>query len=98
MLRYACDLCGQDLDAAAPRYQLRLDLHQVFEPTVDDEPADDRDYLQEIHEILQQSDDDAVSEPSDRQLEFDLCPHCARRVAQNPLGRKLSEELNFSEN
>ncbi len=98
MHRYACDLCGQDLAADAPRYEVRVELQHVFDPMVEDEPSDDRDYLEEIHEILQQAADEPLMEPVEREMQFDLCPGCAERFAKNPLGRKLSKQFNFSKN
>ena len=100
---HSCAMCQRALD---PEYDLRYVVHiQVYlagdsasEGTLVD---DDRDHLQEIGETLEQLtfDDDA---------EFDddaffarpvyLCASCRKQFVQDPLGRRSTQQLDFSKN
>lgn len=101
MRHYSCDLCGKDLDPEnSACYQVRVDIAPVLDP-----PAtaadDDRDYLQELNEVLSQQAEVPAGDLAERvpaELHFDLCPQCTRRFLKNPLGRRQSKQVNFSEN
>ncbi len=102
MMRFACDQCGKQLDPDSEhRYVVRIEVSTSLDPLESDESPDDRDYLQEIHEILERGADSPAAEldgmlPDERQ--YDLCQECARRFLKNPLGRKPAKQFNFSEN
>lgn len=69
--------------------------------TSDHGDDNDRDYLQEIQDILE-SVDDSIEHPCEdelyRQVRFDLCSECRDRFVKNPLGRAMSQQLDFSKN
>jgi hypothetical protein len=112
MIHYTCDLCHRSLDDRDERrYVVRIEMF----PAVDGagcaagEPCDDRDYLLELHEALEQLDvsdfdaqnnglGDGQSDEDSQELQFDLCPECRRRFAKNPLGRNFAAEFGFSSN
>ncbi|MEX0675618.1 MAG: hypothetical protein WD063_00985 [Pirellulales bacterium] len=101
MIHYSCDCCKRALEAEDLRYVVKMEVYAAFDPSAMDESDDDRDHLQEIQEILQRSaDDDDAQIGSDvyEQLRFDLCPECRKRFIQNPLGRELSKQFDFSKN
>lgn len=101
MIHFTCDLCGRDMDAENElRFVVKLEVYAAFDPLQDD-VDDDRDHLQEIHEILERSDISENPEISDevyQQLRYDLCPECRKRFMKNPLGRKHVEQFDFSQN
>ena len=101
MIQYVCDRCKCTLD---PKHELsyvvRMEVYAApgdADATVDD----DRDYLEDIHDILERLDD---SDPDDRQLSsdtyqklrFDLCRDCAQRYLQDPFGRRTAGHLDYS--
>ena len=102
MIHYSCDLCKRPLDPEDDlRYVVKLEVYAACDPMELDDTADDRDNLQEIHEILEQIDDAADPRIGDdvyQQLRFDLCPECRKKFLKNPLGRKSSEQFDFSKN
>jgi hypothetical protein len=78
-----------------------MEVYAAFDPLITDELDDDRDHLQEIQEILQRSDDaadPAIGSDVYEQLRFDLCPECRKKFVQNPLGRELAKQFDFSKN
>ena len=100
MIQYLCDHCKRELAPGDLRYVVRVEVSQAFEPTAE-EPEDERDYLQEVHEMLETVDDVSDVDGADdiyRQMRFDLCPACHRKFLKNPLGQRVSPQLNFSEN
>jgi hypothetical protein len=100
MMHFSCDLCGKDLDPEAQtRYVVTIAVTQVFEPLCEDEAEDDRDYLQEIDQILERTDvhHDSSNEPH-QEMRYDLCCDCRRRFLRNPLGRDSAKQLDFSQN
>lgn len=101
MIHFTCDLCGRDMDAENElRFVVKLEVYAAFDPLQED-VDDDRDHLQEIHEILERTDISENPEISDevyQQLRYDLCPECRKRFMKNPLGRKHVEQFDFSQN
>ncbi len=99
MIHYSCDLCKRPLDPQDDlRYVVKLEVYASLDPA---EIDDDRDHLQEIHEIIERLDDAAdaqIGEDVYQQLRFDLCPECKKRFLKNPLGRKAVEQFDFSKN
>ncbi len=102
MLHYSCDLCKRPLDSANElRYVVKLEVYAAFDPLQVDDAEDDRDNLQELHEILERMDDaadEAIGDDVYQQLRYDLCPECRKKFVQNPLGRKPVEKHDFSRN
>lgn len=102
MIHYSCDLCHRSLDDAEDRrYVVRIEVFPAVEGGLSEDPHDDRDYLLELHEALEQLDEpdfSAASDEDSQELQFDLCPDCRRRFAKNPLGRDYAAEFNFSAN
>ncbi len=101
MVHYTCDCCGGKLDPDDLRYVVKMEVYAAFDPIAMDELEDDRDYLQEIQEILQRSDETSDSEVGNdvyEQMRFDLCPDCRRKFVKNPVGRGLSKHFDFSKN
>ena len=100
MIRYSCDLCQREMASGDLRYVVRVEVSQAFEPAAE-EAEDERDYLQEVHDMLETLDDDEDFEGADevyRQMRYDLCPSCHKRFVRNPLGRDVTAPLDFSKN
>ena len=102
MIHFSCDLCKRPLDPEDDlRYVVKLEVYAAFDPLQIDDRDDDRDNLQDLNEILERIDDaatDQVGEEVYQQLRFDLCPECRKKFLKNPLGRKASEQFDFSKN
>ncbi len=103
MIRYACDLCGRELDPREDlRYVVRMEVYAAFDPVVaEEEDPNDRDHLEEIQEILERmrdNDDPQIGDDVYQQMRFDLCPECRKRFVANPLAREVAKVLDFSEN
>jgi len=101
MIHYTCDCCQRPIDPESEmRYVVRLEVYASLESN-DDELSDDRDYLQEVQDILERLDHERNEEIRDevcQQQRFDLCDECRRRFVKNPLGKPVSHHLNFSQN
>jgi hypothetical protein len=100
MIHYSCDRCKRELDPSQElRYIVKIDAQVAMEPLEDQESPDDRDYLEEVQELLEEltdSDDDDIALGLPVQKRFDLCLDCYRKFLQNPLGEPL--QLGFSNN
>jgi len=100
MIHYTCDCCKRKLDTEELRFIVRLEVYASLD---NDEGGrdEDRDHLQELQEILE-SIEDAQDEDIDsevyHQVRFDLCSECRKRFVKNPLGRGVTQSLNFSQN
>ena len=101
MIHYVCDMCKCTLDPKHDlSYVVRMEVYAA-PGEADAMIDDDRDYLEDIHEILERLDE---SDPDDQQLSadtyqkhrFDLCRDCAERFMQDPLSRRLTQKFNFS--
>jgi hypothetical protein len=100
MIHYSCDLCKRELDPQDDvRYVVRMEISQEIEPVGADESDDDRDYLEEMQDMLERLGDslDDIHRAVDKEMRFDLCPQCARKFVKNPLGRDLNQ-FQFSKN
>jgi hypothetical protein len=101
MISYSCDLCKRKLDPQEDlRYVVKIEISAAFDPAGVEE-EDDRDYLEEIQEILERLEDsqgEGVGEDVHQELRFDLCPECRKKFLKNPLGRENAKLLGFSEN
>lgn len=103
MIHHTCDRCKRVIDPEREsRYVVRIQIEVALEPLHEDEPADDRDHLLEIDEILERVDVSTLeSDPDEsfQQQQYDLCPQCYRKFAASPLGRERQPApLGFSHN
>lgn len=102
MIHYSCDLCKRPLDPEEDmRYVVKMEISVAFDSLVLNEPEDDCDHLQDLDDIIEQMDDlssDSIGEDVTQELRFDLCPECRKKFLANPLGRKVAEKFNFSQN
>ena len=102
MIHFNCDVCKRPLDPEHDlRYVVRMEVYAALD-TGDAPIDDDRDHLQEIHDILERLDDLEVEnrELGDdvyQQLRFDLCSDCRQKFLKDPLGRRMAQ-LDFSKN
>ncbi|MFM8734463.1 MAG: hypothetical protein ACKOC8_04630 [Pirellulales bacterium] len=103
MLHYSCDVCKRPITLGTDvRHVVKI---EVF-PAVEDqgcscpEAAGDEDHLEDMQELLERLDDDAIADLDDatRSLRFDLCDACRNRFVRNPLGVKQGKQLDFSQN
>ena len=100
MIHYTCDCCKRRIDSADElRYIVRLEVYAALDPS--EEADDDRDHLQEIQEVLERLDDsqeESVCNEVYHQKRYDLCSECRSQFVQDPLGRPISTQINFSQN
>jgi len=107
MIQHICDGCGRAIDTERElRFHASVNITAVIDPLAAGEETGDRDYLLEIHELLERFDE---APDLDEPLEYDrcegysLCADCARRLAEDPLRRQVAAPhagapLEFSEN
>jgi hypothetical protein len=99
MIHYSCDLCKRELDPSEGlHYVVKLEVMAAADPQDDGALDEDRDYLRELHEMLEGSADGAapLGDQAHQQLRFDLCPACCKKFLKNPLGREV--QFEFSKN
>lgn len=98
MIHFTCDCCKRliDLDHEV-RYVVRMEVFAAADSN-DSSMDDDRDYLEEIEEMLTRDEADELEEAVYQQARFDLCGECRERFLNNPLGRIAAVELGFSNN
>jgi hypothetical protein len=101
MIHYSCDRCKQTIDSQQDlRYTVRIEAQAAMEP-VDSLTDEDRDYLLEIHEVLERLDDvesELVSEDIYQRQRYDLCSECYQKFISNPVGAELPSHVGFSQN
>src|SRR4051812_28355547 len=57
MIHFTCDRCRRVIDSEQEmRYVVQMEIEAVLDPIHETEPADDRDHLLEIDEILERAD------------------------------------------
>lgn len=102
MIHFTCDVCKRSLDLEHElRYVVRMEVYASLDDS--DAPIDDdRDHLQEIHDVLERLDEleienDQLGDDVYQQLRFDLCGECRKKFLQDPLGRRIAQ-LDFSQN
>jgi hypothetical protein len=102
MIHFTCDRCKRVIDPEHElRYVVRMEIEAVMDPIHESEPEDDRDHLLEIDEILERAEaagDDGVGDDVYHKRRYDLCPHCYRKFAANPLARDKKATFGFSHN
>jgi len=99
MIHFTCDCCKQliNLDTEV-RYVVRMEVFAMADAD-DADCDDDRDYLQEIEDMLSSGEDDETLEAGIyEQTRFDLCETCRQEFMQNPLGRATAVQIGFSQN
>ena len=101
MIHVICDYCKRTIDLEEEvRYVVRMEIFAAVDAG-DPEGEDDRDYLQEIEDILNRDEAGSESVLSDdvyQQARFDLCEDCRKKFVRDPLGRKSVAGLGFSNN
>src|SRR5262245_19521915 len=99
---YTCDMCQRVLDPEDEvRYVVNIDVRIDDEDKIADAKIDeDRDHLEEIADALSSANDvDEISPSDDMKLRsFHLCRDCLKRFLADPLGRRMSQPLDFSKN
>ena len=101
MIHYSCDRCKRVIESEELRYVVRLEVQALMDPSEIDDVDEDRDYLLELHEILERLDDeegDYIGEDVYQKRRFDLCPDCYRKFMKNPVGHEVPAHLGFSQN
>lgn len=102
MIHFTCDCCKRviDLDEEV-RFVVRMEVFAAADSGEND-ADEERDYLQEIEEMLSCSadTDESLADADDvyQQARFDLCGDCRQRFIRNPLGRMTPVHLGFSNN
>jgi hypothetical protein len=97
---YVCDSCRRVLDSEDERYVVRMEGDgeagdgEALECKIDS----DRDYLQEIADLLERGDDfDAPHEDDvDTQIEYHLCAECRVKFLFDALDHPQLQQLDFS--
>jgi hypothetical protein len=100
MIHYHCDFCKRSLDSEDLRYVVRMEVYAALDNTEAD-IDNDRDHLQEIEDFLEELDASGELPPGDevyQQLRFDLCAECRKKFLSDPLGRRIAQHLDFSQN
>jgi hypothetical protein len=101
MIHYSCDRCKRRLDAQQEvRYSVRIDAQAALEPHHWHEPAEDRDYLDEVQELIEEVADASGGNAAfglPVQRRFDLCRECYVKFLRNPLGEPAAP-VGFSSN
>jgi len=100
MIHFVCDVCKRSLDPEDLRYVVRMEVYAALDNT-DADLDNDRDHLQEIEDVLEhldESDDHELGDEVYQQLRFDLCAACRKKFLSDPLGRRMPQHLDFSQN
>ena len=101
MIHYSCDRCKRVLDPARDaRHVVKIQVDTVLDPAREEELDDDRDYLDELDDALQEVDleDDFLLDCLSGSLRFDLCSECYRKYLRDPLGAESQVRVGFSRN
>ena len=100
MIHYSCDRCKRAIE---PDEELRYSVSIKIQVALDSsefEQDEERDHLNELHEILERLDDserEEISESAYQHRQFDLCSDCHREYINNPLSIDAIK-MGFSEN
>ena len=101
MIHYSCDRCKRSIELDEEiRYSVKIEV-QVALDTSEYETHEDREHLEELHEILERLDDsekEEISQFAYHVRRFDLCSACHREYIQNPLAIEPASRVEFSEN
>ena len=101
MIHYSCDRCKRAIETDEElRYSVNVKIEVALD-SLEFETDDDRDHLNELHEILERLDDserEEISQSAYQTRRFDLCSDCHREYVKNPLAIDATAKLGFSEN
>jgi len=101
MIHYTCDRCKRVLGPNELRYVVRLEVQAALDAGEDDDESEDRDYLLELNENLERSEDlndELVGDEIYQRQRHDLCRSCFEKFVRDPLGTDPAKQLNFSKN
>ena len=101
MIHYSCDRCGRKITTEDEvRYSVRIEVEAIIAPIEDQLTDEDRDYLMELSESLENGtvDEPLYADDMSQRKQFDLCCDCHHKFRANPLAMDASKQLNFSEN
>ena len=102
MINYTCDMCGKPLLAEENvRYVVKVEVFAAYDPMEIVEEDLDRDYLQEISDIIDEVEDvdaEVLEDEVYKLLRFDLCPACQKKYIADPLFRRARGKIRFGEN
>jgi hypothetical protein len=100
MIHYSCDMCKCELDPKHDvSYVVRMEVYPA--PCNSDAAVDsDRDYLEEISEVLERFDEfeaDGLLPENDahKRHRVELCRSCCERFLE-PLSRRSAPQFDFS--
>ncbi len=100
MIHFTCDCCKRviDLDEEV-RFVVRMEVFAAADAGETD-ADDERDYLEEIEEMLSlaEDSDESLNDDVYQQVRFDLCSDCRQKFVRDPLGRTTPVHLGFSNN
>ena len=101
MIHYSCDRCRRSLQMDEEiRYSVSIEIQVALDST-EYEMGEDRDHLNELHEILERLDDsekEEISRFAYQRRRFDLCSSCHREYVNNPLAMEAAAKLGLSQN
>lgn len=98
MLHFSCDLCGKPV--TDERFVVRMEVYPAFDPEEIEEADLDADHLQDVAHIINDMEVNG-QRPEDvdsKQLRYDLCSNCRSQFVKDPLGKRRTNRLNFSQN
>lgn len=98
MLHFSCDLCGKPV--TEERFVVRMEVYPAFDPEEIEEADLDADHLQDVAHLINDMEANGTR-PEDvdaKQLRYDLCSHCRSQFVKDPLGKRRTNRLNFSQN
>ncbi len=101
MIHYSCDRCKCELGPDDVRYVVHVEAYATMDLLGGEQAEEDRDYLLEIHEILERRADaesELIGDDVYQKLSFDLCPQCYKAYLKAPVGREPAAQLDFSQN
>jgi len=101
MIHYTCDRCKREIHPVQhTRYVVRIEVQSV-DVDFACEIEDDVDHLAELHQQLEETHGECVSDAdvgANHRGQYDLCEDCHRQFLKNPLGRDNLVSLGFSNN
>ena len=93
MIRYYCDICKKPIEVPDDlRYVVSIEVIAAFDPAGDVRSEEDRDYLEEITDLLEkieapEEDFKLIDRELHQKYRFDLCDCCRTQFLNDPLGR-----------
>lgn len=99
MIHYSCDLCGCSL--SKERFVAKVEITAAFDPEEICEDDLDADHLEQVAATIkeiEQGEEVPLADYSTKVLQFDFCPTCREKYANDPLRLESLRRFNFSEN